>query len=250
MFHMAAYVLTPGAGAYTFTNVPALTDGYLTVMNQHFVFPVNMKLLFASAMHSQMTDARFNAPHFREVGFPHVSPVAATQVPGLVGRATVYDPPFLTIPQLDEFAFEASVSGNASDSVIGLIGATDGNMNTPQGDIYTLKATGTITAVANVWTPGNITFESSLPSGTFAVVGMKAFGATLIAARLRFQTYQMLPGCPGLTTNILQDDWRFRMGRLGEWGRFKNTAQPSVEILCTAADTAQTFFIDMVKVGS
>lgn len=248
MFHLAAYNLA-GAGPYTFQDIPALTDGWLTVQNNHFIFPRDMKLLFCCAGHTQMTDARFNAPHYRAVGFPHISPVMNTQVPGLVGRPTIFDPPFLTIPSLDEFAVEASVSGNANDEVFAIIGATDGNLNIPQGDIYPLKFSATVTAVANQWTRGNITFESALPSGTFAVVGMKSWGATLLAMRIRFQEYQMLPGCLGLTTNILQDDWRFRMGRMGEWGRFKNTAQPSIEILCTAADTAQTGIMELIKVG-
>lgn len=248
MFHTCAYTASNAAGA-TNADTAALFDGWATIQNNHFIFQQNYRLLLAYANGASITDARLNTPHYRAVGFPHIWPPDVAALPTSLPAIGDWSSPYITIPQLDEVAAELSNSAGAPEREFALLWLGDGNMSIPQGDIYPLRFTATITAVANTWTRGNITFESSLPSGTYSVVGMDVFGTTLVACRIRFQQYQMLPGCLGRAGQSTKPSQLFRQGNMGEWGRFQNTAQPSIEVLCTAADTAQTGVMDVIKVG-
>ena len=248
MFHTCAYTASNSAAAAN-ADTPALTDGWATIQNNHFIFQQDLKLLAAYANGAAISDARINTPHFRMVGFPHVCPVDVAALPSSLPALCIWQPPYITIPHIDEVAMELSNAAGGAEREFALLWVGDGAMNIPQGDIYPLKFTAAITAVANQWTRGNITFESTLPAGTYSVVGMDVIGTTCVAARLRFQTYQMLPGCLGRATAATKPEKTFREGRLGEWGRFTNTAIPTLEILCTAADTAQTGFMDVIKIA-
>ena len=119
----------------------------------------------------------------------------------------------------------------------------------------TVRATAAITATAlgNAWGAGALTFEQVLESGMYAVVGMKAFGATLIAGRLIFPNQGPRPGCIGYATPLTGvgaiENPAFRNGNLGVWGTFSHTAPPQLEVIAAAADTAQEVYLDVVKVG-
>lgn len=116
--------------------------------------------------------------------------------------------------------------------------------------MYTVRGTGTTTAVANTWTSADITLDDNLVPGDYQVVGLRAEGATLVAARFIFRTAdQWRPGSIGTDSilDIIPD--RFRNGQMGVWGRFPFTQLPAVEILCMAADTAQTVHWDLIRTG-
>ena len=248
MFHTLAFTASNAAGG-TNVDTAALFDGWATIQNNHFILQQDMQLLLAYANGAAITDARLNTPHFRAIGFPHIDAVDVAALPTSLPALFKPTPPYVVVPRIDELAAELSNAAGAPEREFCLLWLGDGNMAVPQGPIYPLRFTATITAVANTWTRGNITFESTLPAGRYAVVGMDVFGTTLIAARIRFQEYAMLPGCLGRATMATKPDEVFRTGRLGKWGEFTNTAQPSLEILCTAADTAQTGVMDLVKIG-
>lgn len=115
--------------------------------------------------------------------------------------------------------------------------------------IHSIRCTGAITAVAGAWTNGALVFGQTLPVGNYAVVGMRAQGATLVAARLVFRGSGNRPGVIG--TDIEGDDsnGHFRRGDAGVFGEFHSTVQPTVDILCNDADTAQEFVLDLVKLS-
>jgi hypothetical protein len=247
MFHTVAFTASNAAAAVN-ADTPALNDGTIPIQNNHFLPQNDMKLLLAVGLGAALTDARLNTPHFRMVGFPHIWPVDVAALPTSVPAISAWDEPYITIPKLDELAAELSNSAGAPEREFLLLWLQDMYMPPAMGDRYALKFTATITATANVWTRGNITFESSLPSGRYQVQGLDVFGTTLVAARLRYTQYTLSPGTLGRATMATKPNPIFRQGRLGSWGEFDNTAQPQLEILCTAADTAQTGVLDVVKI--
>lgn len=115
--------------------------------------------------------------------------------------------------------------------------------------IASIRCTGAITATVGAWTNGAIVLGQSLPVGSYAVVGFRAQGATLIAARLVFRGSGIRPGVIG--TDIEGDDTNglFRRGKCGVFGEFHSTVQPTVDILCNDADTAQEYILDLVKLS-
>jgi hypothetical protein len=248
VFTLVGFTASNAAAAAN-ADTPGITDGWASLQNNHFILPQDLKLIAGYANGAALTDARINTPHFRAVGFPHLWPVDVAALPTSLPAIYDPDPPYLTVPKLDEVAMELSNSAGAPEREFALLWLHDGNFSVPQNDVYSLKFTATITATANVWTPGNLSFESTLPAGTYAVIGGDCFGTTLVAWRLRFQMFTMQPGALGRATQATKPFRKFRMGRLGEWGRFTNTAQPGLQVLCTAADVAQTGILDLVKVA-
>ncbi len=119
----------------------------------------------------------------------------------------------------------------------------------PAGPIRTLRFTNTDTLTARVWTNANMVAVEQLPAGEYAVIGMRAVSATLIAARLVPRGAGWRPGCIAGDVDGYEDNPIFRMGGLGEWMRFRHDEIPSVDFLADAADSDQDVFLDVVKVG-
>lgn len=119
-----------------------------------------------------------------------------------------------------------------------------------KGREFTIRWTGTTTLVANAWTLGTITLAQTLPEGKYAIVGMYAQAAGLVAARL------VTPNESGIwRAGILGSDAdgdilpaRFRHGRAGQMGTFDSRIVPQIEYLSNAADTAETGLFDLIKI--
>lgn len=249
MFHTVAFFGSQGAGALN-DDLPALQDAWLTIQNNHFILPEQMKVLMAYGLGATITNARLNTPSFRLVSLPSVQPVeVGAAVPSLPHLAEYRDHEPV-VPPIDEFAFETSNGAGAPENHWALVWLQFGNnINSTPGPVFTVRATGTITAVANTWTQGAITLDQTLPAGRYDVVGMSVVGANLVAARLVLPRYKHRPGCLARVA-VANDDWnRWRMGRIGRFGDFDSYAQPQLDILANGANTAQTVFLDLVKMS-
>jgi len=115
--------------------------------------------------------------------------------------------------------------------------------------IHPVRCTAAITAVAGAWTNGALTFGQTLGVGAYAVVGMRAQGATLVAARLVFRGTGTRPGVIGSDSEADDTNGLFRNGRFGVFGEFHSTVPPTVDVLCNDADTAEEFILDLVKLS-
>lgn len=143
---------------------------------------------------------------------------------------------------------DANPTAAADQSV--LVWLADGPIAPAVGQsIYSVRCTGAITATPGAWSNGNLTFTQTLGVGNYAVVGFRAQGATLIAARLVFRGSGVRPGVIG--TDIESDDTNslFRRGHFGVFGEFHSTVPPTVDILANDADAAQEFVLDLVKLS-
>jgi hypothetical protein len=249
MQHLLAFTKLDSAAA-TNEDIPGVTDGWATLTNNHYILQRPMDILAAYHQNAGATNARINTPKFRSVNIPSVQPVNVSGAPVNVPPLVYFPPTKLNIRAIDEIAWEASNSGAGGVRATAGLWLWDGNATVPAGDLYTVRATATITGVTGAWANGALTFDQSLPAGTFAVVGMDAIGANGVFARLIFQTGGVRPGCimrPAVTNYM----WPFfRMGNCGEWGRFANTAAPLLEVFVTGAQTAQTVFLDLIQVGT
>lgn len=115
------------------------------------------------------------------------------------------------------------------------------------GKIFTIHATNADTLVAGAWTNGLLTLDEDLPRGRYAVVGMRARAAGLVAARLSFVGGRWRPGCLGTDAQNDIEHRAFRYGELGIWGEFEDIEAPSVDFLSVSADTAQDVYLDLVQ---
>lgn len=247
MMHLLAYRIA-SAGGLTNQDVPGMTDGFATLINNHYVLQNDWLIKWAAAFGVNLTNARINTPALRAVNLPSLGAIDTAVTPTTLPAIDVLYGQLTRIRAIDETAMEMTDSAGAGN-LTGLIGLMDTqNYNVPAGSIYTVRATAAIVAGNGVWGQGTFTLDQPLPAGRYAVVGMDIFGANLIAARLLFQGGGPRPGVVARTAVSNKPDRMFRGGQLGNWGEFESTAIPLIELLGNAAPVTQTLYLDLIKV--
>lgn len=235
--------------AVTDDSLTAVQDDIIPTINGLFTLPKDYWLIALMAMGATMDRAKIVQPSIRQVCDDFVRPVLGTLLPGDNAPVADYrDKPFpLRMNENLDVQVTTTGAGPAVTTAIGWIATGRGIVPAPNGNIYTMRGTGTTTAVAQVWTTCPITWANTLPRGRYSVIGMEAVGTTIKAARLIFPGQTERPGSPGLATNVIRTwDGCFRKGGMGEWGQFDNWNMPLVQVLCNAGDTAQTVWLDIV----
>jgi len=225
-----------------------VTDGIWTIQNGHFLPQVDWQIIYAYFGAASPIRARFITPTFRQITNPFIRPINPAIVPVDEPNMADYSMSPLRIRGLEELQIESIQTSGGAAVVVVVAGVTrTGFMPAPQGDYYTMRGTGTTTATAGAWSSVAVTWADTLPRGLFAVIGLEAFGTTMIAARLQFEDQIDRPG--GLCQSLVSGNGPplMRKGRLGIWGKFDSNRMPNVEVLCNAADTAQEFYLDIVR---
>jgi hypothetical protein len=246
MFHTVAYT---GTGiANTDVDMTPVADGLMTIQNGHFLPQSDARLLYAFSGGLTQNRNRIITPTFRQITSPQIVPLDNAANPGNLPAFSRYDQNPLTLKGLEEISVTMQ---NTSTAVVNaLLGLSlTPMMPAPQGNIFTLRGTGTTVLTALGWTITAITWSDTLPSGTYVCVGLAAYSATCLSARLTFEGQWERPGTLGCDL-VTHQTWPFfRQGRLGVWGNFHSYRMPSVEFLAVSADAAETVFLDLIKVG-
>jgi hypothetical protein len=248
MFHLCATLRSSDA-TVNLDQTP-VSDNIMLIQNSHFVPQQDMLLLFAYHEGVTQLRARITSPTIRQYTPTFIRPINAALLPATLTRPMNLIRSPLRLKALEEFAIESTNSAAGPNVATTLLGLSPGPVTpAPQGDIYTMRGTGTTTVTAQAWSQCAITWADTLPAGRYAVVGLNAFGTTCQAARLIFNEQPWRPGCVGGANDTIIQDEMFRNGNLGVWGMFNAWAMPNVEFLCNAADTAQTVYMDCMRVG-
>lgn len=129
----------------------------------------------------------------------------------------------------------------------GLWWLADGPVKPVTGAMYSIRATGSATLVAAAWVNTGIVFSQSLPYGTYQVVGFRARGTNLAAARIAFVGAVNRPGVPAVNAIGGLDFDNGRYGYMGVFGQFDSTVPPTVDCLGDT-DTTQVFDFDLIRV--
>lgn len=248
MFHTVAYRVS--IADVTATDVTPVPDNIMAIQNGHFVPQQDMKIPFATYQAAGATRARLISPSLRQITTPWVKPSGLAIVQGAEPHVSDYRSNPLGIKRLEELQFEAFQTSGGAAVVVSIVGLMIGGiMPMPQGDIYTMRGTGTTTLTAGGWTQVTMTWQDTLPVGTYVVVGMQYVGVTALAARLIPEDQIWRPGCVGTGLTTSQTHPMFMKGGLGVWCQFNANRMPNVECLANAADTAEEIFLDFIRVG-
>ena len=244
-FHLLAY---NGTAATTITDIAPITDNVINIVNSHF-FPQNdMSLIWATGMSANVSRVRISQPSLRLITLPWIRPLIGTAVPGNHDKVADYTRSPLRIRGLEELAIDA-IDASGGD-FFGLLALQDSYEAPPAGgDVYTLRGTSSTAAVDSSWTTVTVTWEDKLPDGVYSVIGLSVVGANAPAARLIFEGQTWRPGCIATADEENQGDDLFRWGRLGVWGRFRQTAMPQVQVLSNTTTSSWQIYLDIVKVG-
>ena len=277
MLDMVAY-LEARVGAVALAPIAGLPDTHVTVLGDNITVPAQCnKILGVCALNeatvgSIITEIQLSSPSLRATSLLDVDSwnangavVAATQIPNNPPNYMDFkEAPIELQPGEAMQALSAVdvVPAGETDTVVVIL--TDGILAQPfLGRIETVIADAAAAAVINVWSPTAVVFRQVLRAGTYALVGMKASGQSMTAARLVFGNQGPRPGVIAVNTAAgaggvgtfgdAQEvaNGLFRYGRLGVWGTFMHTNPPVVEVLCSVADAAigMQFAFDVIKIA-
>jgi hypothetical protein len=197
---------------------------------------------------ASVTIAQVQTPSLRAFANLDIEPVVAALVFGSPTELTYH--PDMPVPCATGESLTFYVKSDPAAAVVhyGLVLLADGAQQAVNGAIYSVRATAAITLSAGVWVNGSLTLSQTLPVGNYAVVGMRARGTNLVAARLVFSNQGNRPGVPAVNAIGDNDVQWFRYGRSGVFGTFHTTAPPSVDCL-GVTDSAQTFQLDLIRIS-
>jgi hypothetical protein len=156
----------------------------------------------------------------------------------------------VSIRAFEELRAEVSQGGayNETANVVCHLGTSIDPL--PSGTPFLIRGTSSTTLVASAFSDlTTITWEQTVPTGEYAVVRLLVLSTTGIAARLKFDNQRFRPGSVCLNAAGDNEHPLFQHRRLGTLGRFRNTTYPIVSVFATSADTSQTVFLEVVKVG-
>lgn len=240
--------------AGTLQNLAALADPQLFVSGDFIRVPSLDKVVaIAGGLASGSTQIlQLVAPSLREIGNYVVEPTNG----GADADVEPDDPPKvvdlrnrpLQLVAGENLSAEAQsdTTGAAFQWLLALF--MDEMRPMPNGPIRTMRFVNTATLTARAWTNITLTATEELAKGEYAVVGMRAVGASTIAARIVPRGSIWRPGAICGDVHTYQDHPMFRNGGLGEWARFPHDSIPTVDVLADLADTDTDVFLDLVKV--
>lgn len=245
-------------GAATVQNLAAVRDQFAFTNGDDFRIPAGLTQVvwLAAGIGSGSNGiARLDAPSLLDLARYQIAPVNGRNdgnVEPDSPQAVVdlrMNPLQLIEDEAANGVFQSDTTAAAAQWIVGNL--ADGPVEPLTGaEVVAVRATATQTLTAGSWTLNDpITFADTLPVGNYQVVGLRAESTTCVAARLVFKGGGPRPGVLG--TDAVTD-WQhpiFRNGGLGVLGEFHSTTPPGIEVLANAADTAETFWLDLIKVG-
>ena len=231
------------------TQLNALPDQHITFDNKDILVPDwASNFIQAVALNSTISHSRLSAPSLRQRSeldlYPNGLATSASVITGVMNR---FERPLALTPGE---GLRFSVQETASEAIdgYGLVWLEGERTPAPDGEVETIMATSSTTTTPHSWTLCKIELSQQLRSGKYAIVGLRVESVSLLAARL------VIPGSayrPGVLGSRKASDMRNDVtttGGLGNWGEFEHTFVPQLEVLTSSADTAQTVYLEIIKI--
>jgi len=246
MMHTVAYELSGSEASLTaLTPVP---DGTVRVTGNDILVPSKMNNVawIAATINSAVATLRaeLQTPSLRALFNFDISPINNGLVFGSLPRyVPMWDSP---LPLVETEPMDFFVQNGAAVMNRGIVTLCDGPIKPVAGKIFTIRATGSAALVTATWVNTSITFSQTLPFGTYQVVGFRAWGTNLVAARIFFVGSAFRPGVPAVNLEDNNEWPKFRYGNSGVWDQFLSLVPPTVDCL-GVTDSSQVFFLDLIK---
>lgn len=255
--HLCAYF--ESINSATLVRLDTINDDVLTRSgaDRFFVPPELPNILWAAAMGTDLTRAQIVSPSLqaRRANL-EVLPRQRGAELWTLGFPEIFLPlrP-ITLAPTEELEFQAAEDNSSSSVVYGLIALAPASLPAPPaGDVIAVRATGTTTLVADAWTTCTLTPDSTLPPGQYACIGFVPISATGIAARMLINQQVWRPGMPvmGGTEAAAAEfnDEKLRQLMNYNYGAFSHINFPQFQFLASAADTAETVIMYVVRTGN
>lgn len=242
---------TASANPSTLTAIAGLADQHVRVVGNDIYVPVDFKYLWGGyGVATTITRGQLSSPSLRRVFLPEIAPLdVGAAIPTSPRKIFLFDDSPIQLDGGEALDYNVTDGAGAAERITGLAFLGPGPSKPDTRPYFTLRATSATTLVANTWSNVALTLDQTLPAGRYDVVGLRARSANLIAARFVFVGGTYRPGCIGYAATTSLDYDKFRSGNLGIWGNFAHNAPPTIDCLSNAADTSETFELDLVYTG-
>lgn len=251
MQHLAAFAesIDP-AGALV--NLAAVNDDSLFTSGDDVRVPNELPFLLGEAALLDGTaedQAQIQSPSLRQVANIDLEPIGEGLVWGDPAEYQYH--PHAPLPLRGDEAINFLVNSNPAAAALhyGLVWFGDGPQQAVNGNVYSVRATATLTAVATAWVNATLTFAQDLPVGMYDVVGMRCRVAGGVAARLNFIGGAWRPGVPAVANMDDVVGSEFRFGRSGVFGSFHTNTPPSLEVIAAAGAVTPVVILDLIPRG-
>ena len=247
-FTLVGYRETVDTGG-VLTQINAIPDQHITFDNKDILVPdwAN-NFIQAVSISTAITQSRVSSPSLRQRSeldlYPNGISTENEIITGLMNR---YERP-VELTAGEGLRFSVAETASEGTNCIGLVWLEGERTPAPDGEVETIRATSSTTTTPHRWTLCKIDLSQQLRSGKYAIVGLRVESASLLAARLVIPGSAYRPGVIGSTAAYkVIDDVTSNM-RLGNWGEFEHTFVPQLEVLTSSPDTAQTVYLDIIKI--
>lgn len=251
--HLVAFaqsVLSSG----TFQAINPVPDPTVNIQNPNLLVPDKYNQLASAAAlvkgNSVGTKAQFQSPSLRELFFPTIDPIIlGSTFDGITDFWDQRDQPLpLVTNEGLNFFNDGGGNGTTAQDVYGIAILTDAKIAPASGVTFSMRATSAAALVARTFVNAPLVFDQNLPVGNYDIIGMRAQGTGLVAARLVFIGPSSItrPGVPAQLGPSSEMVPMFRNGQAGLFGTFYSLTPPSVDCLGDTG-TAQQFIFDLVK---
>jgi len=250
MMHMVGYFGSIANGS-AFVQLDALTDSVAQIRDSAIVAPTgkfNLDRVIAGIFYSaNLTRAQLQLPSLRKYGNYEFRPVANAFAAGgaMTPNADLYNVPLIVEPG-EELPLYVIHSNAAAQDVYAALLLADEVPKPDYRERISVHATSSTTLTANAWTSCSLAFDTQLPKGSFALVGMRAKSAGGVAFRVQSQTTPFYPGGFCQQSDLALDYPHQRDGGWGVWCEFDYLTPPAIWMLSTSADTSEDFILDLV----
>lgn len=248
MHLLSAFYGNDVASGASDTVLAAVQDQAMPIQNSRIFPPKNRKLLAAFGGGASLTIAKLDSASLMLNGRPIIYPLdsgtAGGSLPGFIDFGNYG----ITLPGLEQIGVLVSRAVAAAADVFAFLWHTANFTPAPQGPCKTIRCTSSVVFAEGTWTLGTLSFDTALSEGQYAVIGMAAQGANLLAARLVYPNMIDRPGCLAVTAVSEYVLPKWRMGASGLYGIFDNYNPPQVEMLGTGVGTTQEVYLDIIKV--
>ena len=230
--------------------IDGIADPHVRVNGNDIYVPKWNKLLGVFGGGANCTDIRLQSPSLRRLVNQRIGGVYPEALPaanwmGAFAHIWKAFPRTLDIAEaLNAFA----INGGSTDEYV-FVWLMDQLDPLPAGEMVTIEGTVSVTSVEGAWVNGALTFTQTLPSGRYAVAGMRAEAGAGVAARLVFPDTSPRPGVIGVPHYYEPGLLDFRYGGLGNWGEFEHDAPPTVDFIAREAASITVYvMLDLIQV--
>ena len=237
-FHKAAV-------SATLLPLAVVADPHVSYSGNDLTVPVLNQLVAALVLGNAPLQAQLQSPSLRRTIQEDIPAMIATET--AVGADTV-----LHDRRSNPLSLDVSEKLNAC-TVHTLDGwcfvwLADKAIDPVRGEIHTVRCTTGHTTAGDAWQNVALTLSQTLPAGRYQIVGMRAVGTNLLAARLVLIGDSWRPGVPAGASVNSNEPEQFMHGNFGVMGEFEFDQPPSVDLIGTGVTAAEEIYLDLIQV--